>query len=180
MFAASKIELFNSNEDTNTVTDVANINWEYLGYITLSDNQSSAFKSRELKSAKVPTCVVTFVKLKLGKNHSNSYNTYNQVSLIAINVLGTEIEMRRSSTTGESLAEKLSAILNDPEYTSPYDDLAFDMYVDTEVAKIIREMEIKKHTAVISKLNKFITKIFLFQNNCRTILPFTHINKLKL
>lgn len=61
------------------MTDIANVNWEYLGYITLSENQSTGFKSRELKSAKVPECVATFVKLKLSKNHSNSYNTYNQV-----------------------------------------------------------------------------------------------------
>lgn len=33
---------------------------------------------------------------------------------------------------------------------SPYDDLAFEMYVDVEVANIIRDMEIKKHLAVIS------------------------------
>lgn len=71
------------------------------------------------------------------------------MSLIAINVLGTEVEMKRS-TVDDEVTEKVNAILNDPEYVSPYDDLAFDMYVDTEVAKIIGEMEIKKHTAVIS------------------------------
>lgn len=31
-----------------------------------------------------------------------------------------------------------------PHYTSPYDDLAFEMYVDREVAKLIRQMEAKK------------------------------------
>lgn len=41
--------------------------------------------------------------------------------------------------------------MNDPDYASSYDDLAFEMYVDTEAAKIIREMELKKHLAVISK-----------------------------
>lgn len=57
-----------------------NMNWEYLGYITLSDNQSTGFKSRELKSANVPSPIASFVKLKLGKNHVNSYNINNQVS----------------------------------------------------------------------------------------------------
>lgn len=71
------------------------------------------------------------------------------MSLIAVNVLGTEVETKRS-TVDDEVTEKVNAILNDPEYLSPYDDLAFDMYVDTEVAKIIGEMEIKKHTAVIS------------------------------
>lgn len=64
-------------------------------------------------------------------------------------MLGSEIETKKT-TNDDATTEKLNAILTDPEYLSPYDDLAFDMYVDTEVAKIIREMEIKKHTAVIS------------------------------
>lgn len=71
--------------------------------------------------------------------------------------MGTETEVKKS-TPDDQITEKLKAILNDPEYLSPYDDLAFDMYVDTEVAKIIREMEIKKHTAVISIHKKIKAK----------------------
>lgn len=71
------------------------------------------------------------------------------MSLIAINVLGIEPEDRQSES--DALSEKVKAIMNDPEYSSPYDDLAFEMYVDTDVANIIREMELKKHVAVISK-----------------------------
>ncbi|KAI4468648.1 glycine- glutamate- thienylcyclohexylpiperidine-binding protein [Holotrichia oblita] len=155
----SKIELFSNNEDTNMVSDVTNINWEYLGYITLSDNQSTGFKSRELKSANVPNCLASFIKLKLHKNHNNSYNINNQVSLIAINVLGTEIEKRRSSNTDTNVLDKLQHILNDPEYSSPYDDLAFEMYVDTEVVKIIKDMEIKKHLAVLSERFEYARKL---------------------
>lgn len=77
------------------------------------------------------------------------------MSLIAINILGNEKETRKSKFDDET-TEKVNALLNDPEYLSPYDDLAFDMYVDTEVAKIIREMEIKKHAAVLSTLNQFL------------------------
>lgn len=47
--------------------------------------------------------------------------------------------------------EKLHEIFNNPEYFSPFDDLAFEMYVAADIAKIIREMEIKKYLAVISK-----------------------------
>ena len=70
------------------------------------------------------------------------------MSLIAVNVLGTEILTRRHSNPEN--AEKLNDLVNDPEYWSPYDDLAFEMYVDVDVAKIIREMETKKRLAVIS------------------------------
>lgn len=44
-------------------------------------------------------------------------------------------------------------LLNNPQYTSPYDDLAFEMYVDPEVATLIRSMEIKKHKAVLGKIS---------------------------
>ncbi|XP_022908235.1 centrosomal protein of 104 kDa [Onthophagus taurus] len=163
----SKIELFSSNEDTNTVSDINNVSWEYLGYITLSDNQSTGFKSRELKSANVPKCIASFVKLKLHKNHKNSYNINNQVSLIAINLLGTENESRRSSTSEITLTEKLQDILNDPEYTSPYDDLAFEMYVDTDVVKIIRDMEVKKHVAVLNERFEYARKLKQTMQNLR-------------
>lgn len=119
--------------------------------------------------------MASFLKLKLGKNHNNAYNINNQVrstisfdpkknnflllqvSLIAINILGFELEGRKLSST-ENVADKVNALMNDPEYQSPYDDLAFEMYVDIKVAKIIREMEMKKHVAVISKSSNFIMK----------------------
>lgn len=72
-----------------------------------------------------------------------------QVSLIAVNILGTDVEAKRPNS--ESIDAKLYDVLYDPDYFSPYDDLAFLMYVDVDVAKIIREMEVKKHLAVISK-----------------------------
>lgn len=64
-------------------------------------------------------------------------------------MLGIEPEDRKVES--DPISEKLNAIMNDSEYSSPYDDLAFEMYVDTDVANIIREMEVKKHVAVIGK-----------------------------
>lgn len=73
-----------------------------------------------------------------------------------MNLLGTDVENRRNSlneinTVSTTEDMKLKEVLNNPEYFSPFDDLAFVMYVDTEIAKIIKTMEIKKHLAVISK-----------------------------
>nr|CAH7766447.1 unnamed protein product [Callosobruchus chinensis] len=155
----SKVELFVNNEDTNTVEDVANLCWDYLGYITLSTNESTRFKSRELKSANVPKTEVTYVKINLHNNHVNAHNVFNQVSLIAVNILGMDIETRRSSVSEESEASRLNDIVNSPEYFSPYDDLAFIMYVDSDIAKIIRDMEIKKHLAVINERFQYARKL---------------------
>lgn len=54
--------------------------FQYLGFITLSENQGTGFKSRELKSVSVPPCAGSFLKLRLHRNHPNQYNRYNQVS----------------------------------------------------------------------------------------------------
>ncbi|KAK9872526.1 hypothetical protein WA026_017991 [Henosepilachna vigintioctopunctata] len=149
----SRVELYSSDENLDTVNNetIHNINWEYLGYITLSDNQSTSFRSRELKYANVPVCDANFVKLRLGKYHPNSHNNNNQVSLIAVNILGVEV-----SEPTDHIQEN---IFDDPEYLSPYEDLSFEMYVDSEVAKIIKDMEIKKYLAVTNERFEYARKL---------------------
>ena len=44
--------------------------------------------------------------------------------------------------------------LSRPDYISPLDDLAFDMYQDPEVAQIIRKLEKKKQDAVLGEWNR--------------------------
>lgn len=68
------------------------------------------------------------------------------MSLIALNTLGLD--------ANEDDVDCGDDDPNSPPYSSPYDDLAFEMYVDTEVADIIRQMEIKKHQAVKSKYKR--------------------------
>lgn len=48
-------------------------------YVSLSDNEKTGFKARELKSVHVDA-VGVFLKLVIHKNHINKYNLYNQVS----------------------------------------------------------------------------------------------------
>jgi hypothetical protein len=52
----------------------------------------------------------------------------------------------------------LAGIFNRPDYISPLDDLAFDMYQDPEVAQIIRKLEKKKQEAVLRELRIFLLK----------------------
>lgn len=58
--------------------------------MSLSDNEKTGFKARELKSVQVDA-VGVFLKLNIHKNHMNKYNMYNQVGLVAINVIGDRI-----------------------------------------------------------------------------------------
>ena len=59
--------------------------------MSLSDNEKTAFKARELKSVQVDA-VGVFLKLNIHKNHINKYNLYNQVGLVAINVIGDRVK----------------------------------------------------------------------------------------
>lgn len=86
-FLASKIEILLCDEDISSNQNIEKMNWEYLGYITLSTNESTDFKSRELKSANVPKKQVTFIKMNLYGNHFNSHNTYNQVKRYYISTI---------------------------------------------------------------------------------------------
>ncbi|KAM9344179.1 centrosomal protein of 104 kDa isoform 2-T2 [Pholidichthys leucotaenia] len=127
-----------------------------LGYVSLSDNENTSFKARELKSVHVDA-IGTYLRVTLHRNHCNRYNHYNQVSLVAINVLGDSLDGNAFNTipSREQLVEhylnstQLEAA-SDSTFTakcesiSPLDDLAFDMYQDPEVAHIIRILDQKR------------------------------------
>ncbi|XP_040922106.1 centrosomal protein of 104 kDa isoform X2 [Toxotes jaculatrix] len=130
-----------------------------LGYVSLSDNEKTGFKARELKSVHVDA-VGTYLRITFHRNHVNSYNHYNQVALVAINVLGDSLDGNAFNTipSREQLIEhylnstQLEAALDTTfmgcESFSPLDDLAFDMYQDPEVAHIIRLLDQKKQDTV--------------------------------
>lgn len=149
-----KLEIWTSREENAS----ASTDFSYLGYITLSDNASTLYKSRELKSVALPETEALSLKLRLHKPHSNAHNTYCQVGLIAINILGEPY--------GQELTGQGDATYN-PHYTSPYDDLAFEMYVDREVAKIIRQMEAKKLQAVEEERFEYASKLKVAMENLR-------------
>ncbi|XP_069676060.1 centrosomal protein of 104 kDa isoform X2 [Periplaneta americana] len=193
-----KLELWAGNDvdDAEVQSSPTTAHFEYLGFITLSDNQNTGFTSRELKSVTVPSCVARYLKLRLHANHPNSLNVHNQVGLIAINVLGQHIDSPCTSSSASSEVEKPQSeqnnngtghegteaspssasnngnnnallLVNNPKYTSPYDDLAFEMYVDQEVARIIRTMEAKKQQAVICERFEYARKLKLAMEDLR-------------
>ncbi|XP_015591563.1 centrosomal protein of 104 kDa isoform X2 [Cephus cinctus] len=149
-----KLEIWTSQEENaSNSTD-----FMYLGYITLSDNASTLYKSRELKSVALPETEAVTLKLRLHKPHANAHNLHEQVGLIAVNILGEPY--------GQELSGQGDAPYN-PHYTSPYDDLAFEMYVDREVAKIIRQMEAKKLQAVEEERFEYASKLKVAMENLR-------------
>ncbi|XP_029986076.1 centrosomal protein of 104 kDa isoform X3 [Sphaeramia orbicularis] len=131
-----------------------------LGYVSLSDNEKTAFKARELKSVHLDA-IGTYLRVTLHQNYVNRYNTYNQVALVAINVLGDALD-GNSFNTIPSREQLIEHYLNNTQQEaaldttfmgkcdsiSPFDDLAFDMYQDPEVAYIIRHLDQKKQDLV--------------------------------
>lgn len=81
LFTAEKLELWAGNrvDETDAQLSPTTAQYEYLGFITLSDNQKTGFTSRELKSVTVPSCAARYLKLRLHANHSNALNVHNQV-----------------------------------------------------------------------------------------------------
>ena len=60
-------------------------------YIELSSNDRTNYKARELKSIHVDAEGI-FLKLIIHKNYVNPLNLYNQVSIVAINLLGDDLD----------------------------------------------------------------------------------------
>ena len=50
----------------------------YQRCVSLSDNENTGFKARELKSGHVDA-IGTYLRITFHKNHINRYNKYNQV-----------------------------------------------------------------------------------------------------
>ncbi|XP_038061294.1 centrosomal protein of 104 kDa-like isoform X2 [Patiria miniata] len=175
----TKIEFYIGSLPPDHVTTLHGTRYKRLGYVGMSDNSKTGYKARELKSVHVDA-VGQYLRLVIHKNHVNKYNVYNQVSLIAINVIGDEITSEEdmklfeednnhkvnrvikefmpegyfAEESNHANNETDTAVLggvNRKEYISPMDDLAFDMYQDPEVAQVIRKLDVRKNEAVLQE-----------------------------
>ncbi|XP_063487237.1 centrosomal protein of 104 kDa isoform X7 [Symphalangus syndactylus] len=145
--------------------------WRSPSYVSLCDNEKTGCKARELKSVYVDA-VGQFLKLIFHQNHVNKYNIYNQVALVAINIIGDPADFSDESNTAsrEKLIDHyLGHNSEDPalegtyarksDSISPLDDLAFDMYQDPEVAQIIRKLDERKREAVQKERYDYAKKL---------------------
>ncbi|GAB6024051.1 hypothetical protein CHUAL_008771 [Chamberlinius hualienensis] len=148
------------------------VKYKQLGFVSLSDNERTNFKARELKSIHVDV-VGTYIRFVIHKNIPNRYNVCNQVGIVAINVIGdtnitNDDEDEIVTEKNGKHQEKYDLYQNHmvpgmirrrPEHISPMDDLTFDMYQDPEVAQIIRKLEIKKQQAVSQEKYDYAKKL---------------------
>ncbi|XP_045714725.1 centrosomal protein of 104 kDa isoform X3 [Phyllostomus hastatus] len=156
----SKVEFYVSESLPEYFAPCQAERFRRLGYVSLCDNEKTGCKARELKSVYVDAAG-QFLKLIFHQNHANKYNIYNQVALVAMNIIGDPADFGEESSPAsrEKLIDHyLGHSAEDPalegtctgksDYISPLDDLAFDMYQDPEVAQIIRKLDERKREAV--------------------------------
>ncbi|KAJ8021473.1 hypothetical protein HOLleu_38689 [Holothuria leucospilota] len=174
----TKVEVYLGSLPPEHVVSLHGTRYKRLGYVTMSDNERTSFKARELKSVHVDA-VGQYVRLVLHKNYINKFNLYNQVGIVAINILGDEVDddgqiipddkqqrvndlinkympngqefQEDSLTTQNAIDPAVLGAMNNPDFISPMDDLAFDMYQDPEVAQIIRKLDLRKNEAVLQE-----------------------------
>jgi centrosomal protein CEP104 len=163
---AERIELWIHFSPKAAPSTPSSQSFEYLGFISLSDNSSTQYQSRELQSVSVVPKIGTHLKIRLGQAYENDFNRHGQVALLAINVLGEELTQSELS----SLNSSSSALLNTANnldhlenIASICDDLSFSMYVEESVAYIVREMEERKLKAVNGKQRSVKILLFLLQ-----------------
>jgi len=77
---ASRVEFYvgDCEDEAAKEGDFSQATFQYLGFVTLSDNQGTAFQARELKSVTLP-CSGRMLKLVLHANHPNDLNVHDQV-----------------------------------------------------------------------------------------------------
>lgn len=152
---AEKIELWLHNAEKDTPTTPSSHTFEYLGFITLSDNSGTNFKSRELQSVDVEPKTGSHLKLRLSQPFPNDLNETGQISLIAVNVLGLELE------------SEAAACSSSDSFLSICDDLSFCMYVEEGITEIVRELETKKLKAVSEERFEYARKLKLCMTTLR-------------
>ena len=112
----------------------------------MSDNVSTEFKARELKSVYVEE-KAEYLKFRLHPNYINNLNIYQQVGIVAINVLGEPTAQQQQQLLSTS-TQQIPTTTHAPKTTTPMDDLAFDIHFDQETAGKIRQVHSAKAKAI--------------------------------
>ena len=111
-------------------------------YLSLDPNERSNWKARELKSVFVEARA-QFLKFLVFKNHINAINLFNQVGVVAINILGAAVPSQLPNAAQAAI-----------------DDIGIDMQLDAVTAAQIRQLHAEKVRA--STAGVFIRRFLFF------------------
>jgi centrosomal protein CEP104 len=117
---AERVELWLHYSSKLNPSTPSSQNFEYVGFISLSDNSSTNFQSRELQSVSITPKLGSHLKLRFSSPYQNCLNPHNQLSILAINILG---ERFNNSNDFENIQVKSSSNSEQSENISICDDL---------------------------------------------------------
>jgi hypothetical protein len=132
----SKVEIY-----VGKGSSYSTASFKRLGYLSLDSNERSNYQARELKTVFVDA-MGSYLKLLIFENYVNKHNSYNQVGVVAISLLGLDDDSKRP--VGGGRGEKDSA----KGYNNPYNDLTVDINLDPQTANKLRQLAEAKAKAI--------------------------------
>ncbi|KAJ9516820.1 hypothetical protein QJQ45_027229 [Haematococcus lacustris] len=133
--------------------DMSKTPFTRLGYLSFDSNERSNHQARELKSVHVSTQAL-FIRLVVHRCHVNKANIYNQVGVIALNLIGEPLRSQIELPPGGYLQLHPPVTQEQPYYNAAAADVAdlnLDIHVDTATAVKIRELARAKDLAVANE-----------------------------
>jgi len=148
---ATKVEVFVATP--NPGEDMSKTPFKRLGYLSFDSNERSNHQARELKSVHVNVPAL-FIRLVVHRCHVNKLNIYNQVGLVALNLIGEPIGRAPDLPPGGYLQLHPPVQREVPYYNQAAADVAdlnLDIHVDTVTASKIRDLARAKDLAVANE-----------------------------
>ena len=164
-----------------TIKDYQNIQYLNFGYIKLNDNVNSNYKAREFKKIFVDVKCL-YLRIDLDKNYTNSYNPFNQVSLINIEFFGYKLPGYKNSLinieiTGENV-EKLEDLSPTKNKLRDFTSKTFNDFLEDICGEKLKELNLKlsentknqnsnecfRIKECINEINNIAQKIYYLQN----------------
>ncbi|KAH6598662.1 hypothetical protein BASA50_003697 [Batrachochytrium salamandrivorans] len=161
---------------------LSSVKFQRIGFVSLNDNVANSYRARELKTIHLDA-EVNLVKLVLHKCHVNALNLYNQIGLVAINVLGAVSESDASLQSishytldshrpayGEISKAVLRGIMDKSlvDSLTPQDqDLSVSVEYDLHISNAISAIQRAKEKAVqeedysVARIMKQLRTLFL-------------------
>ena len=93
---STRVELFARGDGSGDGSGASSTAWVRIGHFSLDSNVRSNFQTRELRTVSLPPTpfVVTELRFLLHEPHANDFNSFNQVGIVSINILGIEFVER--------------------------------------------------------------------------------------
>ena len=141
---ATKIELFTGLLPPGE-TSLDRAIMRRLGHLSFDPNTASGHQARELKSVHV-NVDAAILRVVVHKCHVNKLNIYNQVGIVALNVIGEPIAPMDNGLGGGGY-DGLAPGPRPPRHAGVA-DMSLDLDVDPVTASKIREIHAQKENAV--------------------------------